>query len=456
MKKRSRIVIQPKSNSEQSSKIRISPANANSNRKQSNSSAKKKWWNNRLLLFLLLFLLLLSIAGIILFVSQPKSDKEPIEAASVPPISTDQVENKAEESSFFIPNLDTSDYKFDLDVISSTVSIQKHFIAQGLSSSSASALEQAAKKYQLNQFEQGHDFIILTHKKNQQELFIYKQDNSNYLSFDPVVLEVKRHTLNIETRQKTAAAIIRDDLWSALENQGVRSEILDQMEEALKWSVDFYHLQPNDRFKIIYEEKWSGDQFIEVGNHGKEHFAICVEEKGKIVYYDNFGHLLEQTFLLSPVKYGRISSPYNLKRRHPLLDTIKPHLGTDYAAPIGTPIRAVADGTVTHTRFTKNNGNYVKIKHDHIYETQYLHLQNFHPQVKEGTKVHQGQTIGYVGVTGSTSGPHVCFRFWKNKKQVDHLKEDLTQTRRISIREEGVFLKRRDALFSKLMDLPYK
>jgi len=134
---------------------------------------------------------------------------------------------------------------------------------------------------------------------------------------------------------------------------------------------------------------------------------------------------MKKNFLKSPVKYSRISSGFNMNRFHPVLKRRKAHLGTDYAAPYGTPILAVANGVVTKASRTRGNGNYVKIKHDKTYQTQYLHMQKFAKGVDVGVHVKQGQVIGYVGSTGLATGPHVCFRFWKNGRQVNHLKEDL-------------------------------
>jgi murein DD-endopeptidase MepM/ murein hydrolase activator NlpD len=134
---------------------------------------------------------------------------------------------------------------------------------------------------------------------------------------------------------------------------------------------------------------------------------------------------MKRAFLKAPVKFSRISSRYSNRRFHPVLKRYKGHYGTDYAAPHGTPIVAVANGVVTATSYTKNNGNYVKLRHDDVYETQYLHMQRFARGIRPGVHVSQGDVIGYVGATGLATGPHVCFRFWKNGRQVDHLRENL-------------------------------
>tara|TARA_B110000116_G_scaffold133794_1_gene115952 strand:- start:380 stop:931 length:552 start_codon:yes stop_codon:yes gene_type:complete len=138
-------------------------------------------------------------------------------------------------------------------------------------------------------------------------------------------------------------------------------------------------------------------------------------------YFDPEGASLRKAFLKSPIEFGRMSSGYNKKRFHPVLKKIKPHLGTDYAAPKGTPIRAVGDGVVIKSEYRGGNGNYVKIRHNSTYETQYLHMSK--RKVSVGDRVKQGQTIGLVGSTGLATGPHVCYRFWKNGEQVNHRRE---------------------------------
>jgi murein DD-endopeptidase MepM/ murein hydrolase activator NlpD len=158
----------------------------------------------------------------------------------------------------------------------------------------------------------------------------------------------------------------------------------------------------------------------------KESYAFNFEKEGLSgKYYDWDGRPARTAFLKAPLKVSRISSRYDLNRLHPILGYHKAHFGTDYAAPYGTPIMAVADAVVEEATHRGGNGNFVKLRHDKTYETQYLHMQGFAKGIRPGTRVVQGQTIGYVGSTGLATGPHVCFRFWKNGVQVDHLRLNL-------------------------------
>ena len=164
---------------------------------------------------------------------------------------------------------------------------------------------------------------------------------------------------------------------------------------------------------------------------------------------------MNKGFLKSPVKYSRISSSFNRNRFHPVLKRRRPHLGTDYAAPYGTPILSVGDGVVVEATRRGGNGNFVKVRHDKTYQTQYLHMQKFAKGISPGVHVKQGQTIGYVGSTGLATGPHVCFRFWKNGKQVNHRKLEFPPPKPLPEVEMPDFLKVREAFVAKLAAMEY-
>jgi murein DD-endopeptidase MepM/ murein hydrolase activator NlpD len=226
--------------------------------------------------------------------------------------------------------------------------------------------------------------------------------------------------------------IISSSLWNALRERNISPALISQMEDALSSSVDFYHVQKNDEFKLIFERKMVEETEIGIGqllgawfsNDRGQHYAVYYESDQYKGFFDVEGRPTKKSFLMAPVKYSRISSPFSSNRLHPIRKVRVPHLGTDYAAPHGTPIHAVADGVVEIAGYGKNNGNFVKIRHDKTYQTQYLHMSGFANGIKKGTYVKQGQTIGYVGSTGLATGPHVCFRFWKNGKQINHRKEN--------------------------------
>ncbi|GAB4406658.1 MAG: peptidoglycan DD-metalloendopeptidase family protein [Bacteroidia bacterium] len=264
-------------------------------------------------------------------------------------------------------------------------------------------------------------------------------------------------------RIETASGIIDSVLWMTFYERSIHYELINRMEEALQWAVDFYHLQPGDRFKLLYDGIYAGDELVGVDALRAVYFRTGTQEvyayyfdDGRVRgFFDEQARPMRRTFLKSPVKYARISSPFNKSRYHPVLNVVKEHLGTDYAAPEGTPILSVADGVVSAAAFTENNGNYVKIRHDKTYETQYLHMSRFADGLRVGTRVQQGEVIGYVGSTGLASGPHVCFRFWKNNQQVNHLAENLPFSQPLPTGEAQLFFQHRDSLQLRLNALGY-
>ena len=236
-----------------------------------------------------------------------------------------------------------------------------------------------------------------------------------------------------------------------MEEKKLSPLLSNELSEIYAWTIDFFRLEKGDNFKIIYSAKFVDDS-IAVGlnrihsayfeHRAKPFYAIEFEtdpKRGLFEYFDENGKNLRRAFLRAPVQFSRISSRYNLKRKIAYYGRVRPHLGTDFAAPRGTPIRATASGTVTKASYTRSNGNYIKIKHNGTYSTQYLHMDK--RGVKVGQFVKQGDYIGTVGMTGNTSGPHVCYRFWKNGKQVDPLKQKLPEAKPISKELKKRYLK---------------
>jgi len=246
----------------------------------------------------------------------------------------------------------------------------------------------------------------------------------------------------IRTVELEATGVIESSLYETIQNSGYNNMLTYFMADVYAWTIDFTRLDKGDRFKVIYTEKFVDDS-ISVGiekikaayfeHRGKGLYAYEFETdsiKGIVDYFDDKAKNLRRAFLKAPVKFSRISSRYNLKRRIAYYGRVKPHKGTDYAAAVGTPIMATANGRVTKASYTRGNGNYVKIKHNGSYSTQYLHMKR--RKVKVGQYVKQGDVIGWVGMTGNTSGPHVCYRFWKNGRQVDPFKQKLPEAKPIS------------------------
>lgn len=254
---------------------------------------------------------------------------------------------------------------------------------------------------------------------------------------------------SVKIVERVAWGKIETSLWDAFVSNEYNPALAVNMADIFAWTVDFFRTQPGDYFKLIYLEEWVDDTInlgpgrilaAEFNQSGKGFQAFFFSDSsGFQGYFDRDGKSLKRAFLKAPLDYFRISSRFSGKRFHPVQKRWKAHLGTDYAAPHGTPIRSTANGVVEKKGYTAGNGNYVKVKHNGTYSTQYLHMSKFAKGVNVGTRVTQGQVIGYVGSTGLATGPHVCYRFWKNGKQVDPLKEKLPNAEPIEKRFAAAF-----------------
>jgi murein DD-endopeptidase MepM/ murein hydrolase activator NlpD len=273
--------------------------------------------------------------------------------------------------------------------------------------------------------------------------FIYQRNAIDYAKFPlEAPYGVQLEQLPTDTIIERAKGVIEQALYVDLERVGAPSSLALAMASVYAWTVDFSRLQEGDTFDVLYERTLVAGEpkgmprviACHFQHRGKELPAYRYNQGEGMDYFDDQGQSLRKAFLKAPVEFSRISSRYNLKRFHPVLNRTKAHLGTDYAAPSGTPIVAVGDGVVTQSAYTQGNGKYVKIRHNNTYETQYLHMSR--RAVSVGERVRQGQVIGYVGSTGLATGPHVCFRFWKNGQQVDHLREEFPPS--TPIKEEAM------------------
>jgi murein DD-endopeptidase MepM/ murein hydrolase activator NlpD len=267
--------------------------------------------------------------------------------------------------------------------------------------------------------------------------FVYEPSVAQYVVFglrdSLFVNKIERPKV---TKERAVGGEIEGSLYATLERQGVSPAVAVKLSEVYAWTIDFFRIQAGDRFEVIYEESYVDDTvFVGTGkilaarffHNGKSFYAFKYENQDGSVkgYYDHEGEGMKRMFLKAPLEFARITSRYTMNRFHPVQKRWKAHLGTDYAAPTGTPILATASGTVIAATYTSANGNYVKIKHNGTYTTQYLHMSRIGKGIRNGVRVEQGQVIGYVGSTGLATGPHVCYRFWKNGKQVDPLREPI-------------------------------
>ena len=278
-------------------------------------------------------------------------------------------------------------------------------------------------------------------------------------------IQVSFYEKQIDTTEIKFAAVIQKSVSKTFKENKLDLKLIEKLNKAYNGKFNINSLRKGDTLQFIYDQLSINGRFLEYG-HLK---AICCKTKKKSLYAvdyfieddssyqfaDDKGKYLKTAFIKSPLqKGGNIVSRYNLHRFHPVLQVEKAHLGTDFAAPKGSPIIATASGVVIAAQFTQNNGNYVKIRHDKIYETQYLHMSKFARGIRNGVRVQQGQVIGYVGSTGLATGPHVCYRFWKRGTQVDPLKEKLNIIKQIPKNELEKYLKHFSVTKSQLEKIP--
>ncbi|MBL7471930.1 M23 family metallopeptidase [Robertkochia sediminum] len=308
-------------------------------------------------------------------------------------------------------------------------------------------VEAAKDSFNVASLQAGKPYTLLCSKEDSLQrpvCFIYEPNKVEYVVIDfSDSTKVRKERKPVKLVEREVSGVINSSLYEAFVENNTNILVAYKLSDIYAWTIDFFRIQEGDRFKVIFTEKFVEDTIpVGVGeikaayfeHKGEPIYAFPFEvdsTKHIVDYFDENAKNLRRAFLRAPVQFSRISSRYNLKRRIAYYGyKVRPHKGTDFAAPIGTPILATANGTVIESRRKGGNGNYVKIKHNGTYSTQYLHMQK--RLVKVGDFVKQGDVIGTIGMTGNTGGPHVCYRFWKNGRQVDPFRQDLPDAEPIS------------------------
>ncbi len=268
---------------------------------------------------------------------------------------------------------------------------------------------------------------------NEARYFVYENSATKYTVFELIdSLNIYQGEKEILTRLRTANGVVETSLWNAMVNSGQDPMLALELSDIFAWTIDFFAIQKGDRFRVIYDEQFVDSISIGIGeiyavqfdHYGEENYAFIFDQDNRMDYFDEKGVSLRKAFLKAPLKFSyRISSRFSHSRMHPVLRIRRPHHGIDYAAPKGTPVMSIGDGTVIARAYQKRGGgNYLKVKHNSVYTTTYMHLSGFAKGATTGSRVKQGQVIGYVGSTGLATGPHLDFRVHKNGSPVDPLK----------------------------------
>ena len=315
----------------------------------------------------------------------------------------------------------------------------------------------------LRQIRAGNHYTTFVQRDSTQlklDYLVYEKSIVDYVVFAFVgdSVAVREGQREVEIHRKKSTAVIESSLWGAIMEAKLPYSLAAEMEDIYQWTVDFFGIQAGDRFTVIYDEKFIDTLSVGVGriwgakftHRGRDIYAIPFEKGGKLQYWEADGGSLRKQLLKAPLKFTRISSKFSHARFHPVLKKYRPHHGIDYAAPVGTPVRAVADGTVTKKSYDKAAGNMLKIKHPGNLSSGYLHLRGFAKGIKVGARVSQGQVIGYVGSTGRSTGPHLDFRLWKGATPINPLKVPQKPTEPISKENQERFDKVRIRVMAEL------
>lgn len=342
-------------------------------------------------------------------------------------------------------------------------SLSKLLIKQGVSAKTIDQIAKLKDTFDVRKIRSGHLYKLFLTKDSIPNLsyFVYEHTLTDYVVIkftDSLEIFVNEKPTTIQ--KKMASGTIESNLWDAMVKNDINPMMSIELSEIYAWSIDFFGLQKGDQFYVIYEESFLDDS-ISTGierihgalfNHqNKDFYAIYFIQDERGSFFDDDGNSLRREFLKAPLKFNRISSRFSKARFHPVLKIYRPHSGIDYAAPRGTPVFSVGDGFVIKKGYQKKGaGNYIKIKHNSVYTTQYAHLQGFAKGLKNGDHVKQGQLIGYVGSTGYSTGPHLDFRFFKNGEAVDPLKVDAPPVEPIKKVNKEEFDKIKDAFMLEL------
>ena len=309
----------------------------------------------------------------------------------------------------------------------------------------------------------GKEYTVICTKDSTERAcyFIYQESPTSYIVVDLTnEVDVYRGEKEITTKVILSSGEITSSLSASVEELGISPRVSIKLSEIYAWTIDFFKIQKEDAFNVYYENNYIDGEYIGIGrilaaeftHKNQKFYAFYYKENDNYgEYFDEKGRTLRKAFLKAPLDFYRISSRFSRNRKHPVTGQWKGHFGTDYAAPTGTPIMTTANGTIESAGYTKNNGNFVKVRHNGTYTTQYLHMSKIKPGIKKGRQVKQGETIGYVGSTGLATGPHVCYRFWKNGTQVDPYRQKLPPGKPIKETNKEHYLIVKDSLMQILI-----
>lgn len=348
------------------------------------------------------------------------------------------------------------------DVIAPGQSLSSILSKYGVGAGQVDSLRKLSEgQFDLRTIRAGHSYKAFVSPDSTQSLayWVYEITPIQYVVFSfgkALKVEVAKKPVRIV--RKVGEATIHSSLWGAIADSKLSTSLALELSEIYAWEVDFFGLRKGDHFRVLYDEMYVDSSSIGVGriygavfNHlGQDYYAFSFTQDSVSTYWNERGESLKKAFLKAPLKFSRISSGYSNRRLHPVLKIVRPHHGIDYAAPHGTPVMAIGSGTVIYKGYSGSAGNMLKVKHNSMYTSGYLHLSRFASGIGNGSRVQQGQVIGYVGSTGYATGPHLDFRMWQGNSAINPLKVQAPPEKPIRKENKHAFEVHRDSLIAIL------
>lgn len=320
--------------------------------------------------------------------------------------------------------------------------------------------------FDLRKMKKGNEYAVFYSRDSLRNplYFVYSEDDVNYyqyqLSFDSCnVIHGKNE---VTTERKIVTGTINSSLWNAMKENNLDPMLAIHLSDLFAWTIDFFAIQKGDHFTVLYNQDYVKGEKIGIGlihaaifnSSGQDFYAIHFEQEDGQNYFDELGRSIRKEFLKAPLKFSRISSRFTAARMHPVLRIVRPHFGVDYAAATGTPVHTIGEGVViTRAYQPGGGGNFIKIRHNSVYTTTYMHLSKFASGIQTGTRVKQGDVIGYVGSTGLASGPHLDYRVFMNGFPIDPLKLKSPPADPVNDKNKPVFMLLRDKLLRELKNV---
>lgn len=336
---------------------------------------------------------------------------------------------------------------------------------------SMAVIDKIARKskdiFDVRKIKSGKNYAIFSSPDsvNKAEYFVYENNPVEYTVYELTdSMNIYQGEKEVKKVLKTACGTVETSLWNTMVDAGLNPILALDMSDIYAWTIDFFAIQQGDRFRVIYDEQFVDSIPIGIGtiyaiqfdHYGESNYAFRFTQDSTFEYFDENGKSLRKAFLKAPLQFSRISSRFSNSRFHPVLRIRRPHHGVDYAAPSGTPIKSIGDGTIIKRGYqARGGGNYLKIKHNSVFTTTYMHMKGFAQGMHTGARVKQGQVIGYVGMTGLATGPHLDFRIQKNGTYIDPLKVKAPPVKPVKEENMKRYIAQKDSLLNELNQIDW-